>query len=274
MQARVAYNWKWWILTVLLSSFMVLAITKAGKAQPVNEQLGVERLPMTQGLTSTDAIEPIIYLPLSLTNSNQPVPFGPVHAGEGTYYGATGAGNCLFPASPGNLMVAAMNHTDYDMAALCGAYVSVKGSKGSVVVRIVDRCPECPMGDVDLSREAFALIADIPLGRVPITWQLVSPPLVNPINYHFKDGSNQWWTAVQIRNHRNPIARFEYLAANGQFKEISRTEWNYFVEASGMGPGPYTFRVTDVFGHTIVDSGIPHIEDGSISGSSQFPAPP
>jgi len=46
------------------------------------------------------------------------------------------------------------------------------------------------------------------------------------------------------------------------------------VEASGMGPGPYTFRVTDVFGHTIIESGIPHIENGSVSGTSQFPPPP
>ncbi len=274
MLARVTLDRTWRILIFLLGLFMAIAIASAGKAQPVNDHLRAEKLPLTQDPTSTAAIVPIIYLPLSLTNSNQPVPFGPVHAGEGTYYNATGAGNCLFPASPGNLMVAAMNHTDYDMAALCGAYVSVKGLKGSVMVRIVDRCPECPEGDVDLSREAFALIADIPLGRVPITWQLVSPPLSDPIIYHFKDGSNQWWTAVQIRNHRNPIARFEYRAPNGQFKEVSRTEWNYFVEASGMGPGPYTFRVTDVFGHTIIESGIPHIENGSVSGTSQFPPPP
>ena len=32
------------------------------------------------------------------------------------------------------------------------------------------------------------------------TWQVVSPALNGPIAYHFKDGSNQWWTAVQVRN--------------------------------------------------------------------------
>ena len=74
----------------------------------------------------------------------------------------------------------------------------VVGPKGAVTVRIVDLCPECNAGHLDLSREAFALIADLPQGRVDITWQVVSPDLPGPVAYHFKDGSNQWWTAVQV----------------------------------------------------------------------------
>jgi hypothetical protein len=73
--------------------------------------------------------------------------------------------------------------------------VYVTGPKGVVTVRIVDLCPECKAGHLDLSREAFAQIADLTQGRVPITWQVVSPALAGPIAYHFKDGSNQWWTA-------------------------------------------------------------------------------
>lgn len=217
----------------------------------------------------------VAYLPLlrGTAANDTAVPFGPVHSGEGTYYDATGAGNCSFDPSPGDLMVAAMNETDYGNAELCGAYARVTGPTGTVTVRIVDRCPECAPGDVDLSREAFAAVAPLPLGRVPIRWQLVSPPLVGPIVYHFKDGSNQWWTAVQIRNHRNPIGRFEYLDGDGVFRDVPRLRYNYFVAASGMGPGPYTFRVTDVFGNTLVDRGVPHMEDGDVPGSGQFPPP-
>lgn len=217
-------------------------------------------------------LAPAAYLPLVLSPANVPIPFGPSHSGEGTYYNADGTGNCGFPATPDDLMVAAMNHTDYNNAALCGAYVQVTGPQGSVIVRIVDRCPECPQGDVDMSPQAFAQIAALHQGRVPITWQLLSYPVAGPIVYHFKDGSNQWWTAVQMRNHRNPITKFEYWNGN-QWLEAPRQEWNYFVEASGMGAGPYTFRVTDSFGHTLSDSGIPLIEDGSVSGSAQFPPP-
>lgn len=196
------------------------------------------------------------------------------HIGDGTYYDATGAGNCSFDPSPENLMVAAMNETDYANAALCGAYVEVEGPQGSATVRIVDRCPECAPGDVDLSPEAFALIADLVAGRVPIRWRLVSPELQGPIVYRFKEGSNQWWTAVQIRNHRNPVSKVEYRLSNGEFKAVPRTNYNYFVDASGMGPGPYTFRVTDMYGNVLQDAGIPHIEGGEVAGGGQFPPGP
>ena len=199
----------------------------------------------------------------------------PLYSGEATYYYATGAGACGFGASPGNLMVAAMNAPDYHNSAVCGEYVHVNGPNGSVTVRIVDLCPGCDSGDLDLSQEAFALIAPISRGRVPITWQVVSPGLTGPIAYHFKDGSNQWWTAVQIRNHRNPIAKFEYLKDGSQWVEVPRTSYNYFVQTEpGMGVGPFTFRVTDVYGNALVDSGIPHSENGTINGAAQFPPGP
>lgn len=210
-----------------------------------------------------------VYLPLvSVDRQN------PLHTGIATYYDATGAGACMFDASPGDLMVAAMNAAEYNHAAYCGAFVQVTGRKSTITVRIVDLCPECLAGHLDLSLQAFALIDDVPLGRVPITWRVVSPPLTGPIAYHFKDGSNQWWTAVQIRNHRNPIAKVEYCLSNGTWVTVPRTDYNYFVQSSGMGPGPYTFRVTDAYGNTLIDSGIPHIENGTVNGAGQFPPGP
>jgi expansin len=199
----------------------------------------------------------------------------PIHQGIATYYDATGAGACMFDPSPGDLMVAAMNAEEYNNAAVCGAYVTVTGPKGVVTVRIVDLCPECRAGHLDLSREAFAQIANLPQGRVAIIWQVVSPALTGPIAYHFKDGSNQWWTAVQVRNHRNPIAKLEYRDDGGQWVTVPRTSYNYFVQTNpGMGPGPYTIRVTDSYSNTLTDSGIPHIENGTVNGAAQFPLGP
>jgi expansin len=201
-------------------------------------------------------------------------PSNPIHQGSATYYDATGAGACLFDPSPEDLMLAAMNAEEYENSAACGAFLRVAGPNGVVTIRIVDLCPECKAGHLDLSREAFALIADLPQGRVPITWQLVSPELDGPIAYHFKDGSNQWWTAVQIRNHRNPIARLEYYDGE-RWIAVPRTAYNYFVQTDpGMGPGPYKFRVTDSYGNILMDSGIPHVENGSVNGAAQFPAGP
>lgn len=195
----------------------------------------------------------------------------PTHSGEATYYTfADGAGNCSFPATPNDLMVGAMNHTDYQASAACGTCAQIKGPSGEVTVRIVDRCPECPAGDIDLSPQAFEKIAELSKGRVPISWQYVPCDVSGPIVYRFKEDSNQWWTAVQLRNHKNGIAKLE-VEKSGSFVKVTREDYNYFVDASGMGPGPYTFRVTDVYGNVLTDTGIAHVEAGEVAGKAQFP---
>jgi expansin (peptidoglycan-binding protein) len=115
---------------------------------------------------------------------------GATHSGEGTYYGADGSGNCSFDAAPGDPLVAAMNDADYAGAGACGACVEVTGPDATIVVRVVDRCPECPAGDIDFSEAAFAMIAKKELGRVPITWQYVSCPVSGSLAYRFKEGSS------------------------------------------------------------------------------------
>ncbi len=79
---------------------------------------------------------------------------------------------------------------------------------------------------------------------------------------------------MQIRNHRNPIRKLEYQNSNTQWVNVPRTSYNYFVEASGMGSGPYTFRVTDWYGNVLVDKNIPLSNGGSTKGASQFPPGP
>jgi expansin (peptidoglycan-binding protein) len=195
--------------------------------------------------------------------------------GEATYYDfADGSGNCSFDPTPDDLMVGAMNHTDYAESAACGSCAEIDGPRGRVEVRIVDRCPECAPGDIDLSPEAFAQIANIIDGRVPITWRQVPCPVTGPIVYKFKDGSNPWWTAVQVRNHRHPIAGLEYATSGDNWVPVERLMYNYFVQPSGMGQGPLSFRVTDIHGHELIDTGVPQLTDAEHSGAAQLPPCP
>jgi expansin (peptidoglycan-binding protein) len=189
-------------------------------------------------------------------------------AGEATYYDADGSGNCSFDASA-DLMVAAMNAVDYGTADWCGGCVEVAGPMGSVVVRIVDQCPGCAQGDVDLSREAFERIAPLSAGRVPITWHEVACEVRGPVSYHFKDGANEFWTAIQVRDHRYPIATLEVLDGDA-YRAIPRLEYNYFVDEGGLGEGPYTLRVTDSHGQVIEDTGIALGDDVTRAGAGQF----
>ena len=125
---------------------------------------------------------------------------GSMQQGDGTYYGATGGGACSYDPSPTNLMVAAMNAPQWQNSQVCGTCVDVTGPKGTVSVRIVDLCPECKSGDLDLSEEAFTMIADKAAGRVKISWVPVACAVSGPVGIHFKEGSNAYWMAVQVRN--------------------------------------------------------------------------
>ena len=198
------------------------------------------------------------------------VPLGEVQDGIATFYDATGAGNCGYDPSPRDMMVAAMNTPQYDGSAACGQCVDVEGPKGSVRVRIVDRCPECEKGHLDLSREAFAKIADMHLGRVDITWTPVSCDVAGNIEYHFKDGSNPWWTAVQIRNHRVPIKKVEFKRGSEGWKDMPRQDYNYFIASSGVGEGSFSLRVTSSEGQQVEDTFEEVLDDDTAEGSSQF----
>lgn len=192
-------------------------------------------------------------------------------AGQATYYDADGTGNCSFPADP-TFLVAAMNTTDYGTATYCGACVSVTGPSGSVVVRIVDRCPGCAKGDLDLSQTAFKAIAPLSAGRVDIAWREVPCAVSGDVSYEFRPGSSQYYAAIQVRDARYRITKFEAApTGTGAYQPIDRVIYNYFVKMGGLGPGPYDFRTTDSRGHVIEDTNIT-LGDGVVrAGSDQFP---
>ena len=193
--------------------------------------------------------------------------------GDGTYYNADGTGNCGFDASPNDLLVAAMNAVDYNNAAWCGACLAVTGPNGSVTVRVVDQCPECKAGDLDLSPQAFQLLSPLAAGRIKITWHEVACDVSGPVAYHFKDGANAYWTAIQMRNHRYPIAKLEAMQGTA-YDEVPRVDYNYFVQASGLGAGPYMLRVTDTRGHVLDDTGVMLGDNITENGAAQFPQCP
>ncbi|MGB1905963.1 MAG: expansin EXLX1 family cellulose-binding protein [Spongiibacter sp.] len=180
------------------------------------------------------------------------------HAGVGTHYDYQGGGHCSF-TTPRHVMTAAMNATDYQGSAACGGLVVVTNTDNdlSVVVRIDDECPECAPGDIDLDRRAFVAIAQSVTGRIPIRWHYLPNDQDGTLKLHFKEGSSQWWTAVQVRNHRYPIAQLAYRSAGrGAYQPLPREPYNYFIAHSGMGHGPYDFRLTDFTGHTVELHGV------------------
>nr|WP_204343046.1 expansin EXLX1 family cellulose-binding protein [Micromonospora terminaliae] len=180
-----------------------------------------------------------------------------VHSGKATFYDSNGAGgNCSRPTAPANRLYVALGPSEYAAGASCGGHLDVTGPKGTVRVLVMDQCPECEPGHLDLSAEAFARIADPVQGVVKVSYRAVAdPPLPGPLTFRIKEGASQWWFAVLIGDHGNPLRSVEVRQA-GSWRAADRQDYNYWLIPSGAGPGPYTIRVTDVYGHRATATGI------------------
>ena len=176
----------------------------------------------------------------------------------------------LDPVDRERYWIVAMNISDYNNAQLAGAYIEVTGERGTINMLVTDLLPEGKKGDLDLYTDAFPLIADPEKGRVPVSWRIIPLDTDEPVSYRFKEGSTEFWCGVQVRNHKYPVAKLEYLNKNGEWTELQRRNYNYF-ESMEMGAGPFTFRITDIYGDVITDYDIPMILDEDIKGSVQFP---
>ncbi|MFF6803603.1 expansin EXLX1 family cellulose-binding protein [Streptomyces sp. NPDC012616] len=181
---------------------------------------------------------------------------GASYDGVATSYDAgDGSGACSFgPTS--DVMTAAMNTADYETSKACGAYVSVRVAGGaSITVRITNECPApCAPGQLDLSRQAFAKLAPLSTGRIPITWSLLSPATSDTIAIRYKTGSTQYWCGIQAIGHRNPVARLE-VRSGGSWIRLARTDYNYFLSEQGAGCGG-AIRLTDIYGERLTVEGI------------------
>ena len=207
----------------------------------------------------------------SSSDSKPTVALGEMKSGEGTYYDfANGDGACMFGPSPDAMDIAALNEPDWSGSSLCGACAQVTGPQGSVTIRIVDQCPECKTGDLDFSPQAFGKMADMAAGRVPISWKLVTCEVSGPVQYKYKDGANEWWTAVQVRNHRLPVTSLEFSRDGGDYQAMERQDYNYFLADSGFGPDAVRVRVTAMDGQTLEDDLPPVQEELVVSGKAQF----
>ena len=161
----------------------------------------------------------------------------PQASGDGTYYDADGTGNCSFDA------IAERLHGRRDERARLRARRGAARASRSPARRA--RSPCASSISARAARTAISIsarrrstkIAPLSAGRVPITWHEVACNVTGPIDYHFKDGSNPYWTAIQIRNHRYPIAKLEAMTPSGAYKTIGRLDYNYFVDDRGLGPG-------------------------------------
>ena len=86
---------------------------------------------------------------------------------------------------------------------------------------------------------------------------MVNPPLLGPLTFRIKEGASRFWFAIRIGNHGNPLRAVEVRqGTTGPWRATAREDYNYWLLASGAGPGPFSVRVSDVYGHQVTVSGI------------------
>lgn len=206
---------------------------------------------------------------VKVTKDNNP--YTRTHKGKATYYDmGSSIGTCDLKSFAKNYYTCAMNKQDYLKYGLAGAYIQVTDKDGDKVnVLVVDMLPSGKSGDIDLSRKAFKKIEPLGTGRMNISWKVIKLPTSKPVSFRFKKGSNKYWAALQVRNHAYPIKSVEYKK-NGKFVKLKKTFYNYYI-GSGMGKGPFTLRITDIHGHTIIEKNIGMNKNGKvISGKNNF----
>jgi expansin (peptidoglycan-binding protein) len=92
-------------------------------------------------------------------------------SGRGTWF--TGAsGSCAIPFDDNDLHVA-MNAPQMGGTSQCGKSVKISYGGKTTTAKVLDTCPSCSSGSLDLSPAAFKALAPLDAGVISITWEFV-----------------------------------------------------------------------------------------------------
>lgn len=92
------------------------------------------------------------------------------YSGDMTYF-YPGLGACG-QTNNNNDAVAAVSPAVYASGGACGKTATIHYQGKSTTVKVVDLCPGCSTGSIDVSPSAFQKLASLDAGRVQVTWEL------------------------------------------------------------------------------------------------------
>ena len=261
------------IVTVIVAVFVVLKVTgsscpadpradgvaAAGGASPDTSHPGARRT----GAGAGDAGASALAASPALARS--------VIEGHAVFYDpGQAAGSCGLGPFPAGGRYASLPPRSYASGRACGSYLDVYGPRGTVRAEVVDVCTDCAAGTVNLSRAAFARIADPRTGMVAVSYRTaLDPPLPGPLVLRISAAARPGTLAVQVINHGNRLSSVAVSRPGGRWQRLSSSADGYWVGPLGPGrPRPggpagrsagtrIRVRVTDVAGHQLVLTGVP-----------------
>ncbi|GMF31711.1 unnamed protein product [Phytophthora lilii] len=162
------------------------------------------------------------------------------YEGDGTSYtlGDVSSGNCNFMSAipTASTNYAALNNDQWDGLANCGRCAEVSciddqctDQTTTAIVQILDRCPECSSGDLDLSPTVFKNITGSNPSRLTIRWRFVDCPNPGNIEVCLKTGSNGYYVAVQPTN---TLVGVETVTINGESTTMVDSAYYYLITST------------------------------------------
>ncbi|EGZ14551.1 hypothetical protein PHYSODRAFT_510216 [Phytophthora sojae] len=162
------------------------------------------------------------------------------YEGYGTVYtlNSPSDGNCNFMSWPDAAVTkyAALNAEQWEETMNCGRCAQVTctdascAGQASEIVYIMDQCPGCAYGDLDLSPDVFESITGQSYTKLSIEWQFVDCPISNNVQYCLKTGSSEFWVAVQPANF---VSGVQSLSINGQETSVIDSAYYFLIDGSG-----------------------------------------
>jgi expansin (peptidoglycan-binding protein) len=174
--------------------------------------------------------------------------------GSASHYTAGRNGMCNL-GTPAEGAYAALGRAEYAGGKACGTYLDVTGPKGTTRVQVVDMCPGCPAGKVDLGTGAFARIGELSAGIISVTYGQVRDPQVGPLQVKLTGGTNRSSLTAIVNNHGNPLSAVELQTPSG-FVALRHNVDNTWNGPSGAVSAPVTLRISDVHGHQVLVPGL------------------
>ncbi|KAI1364594.1 RlpA-like double-psi beta-barrel-protein domain-containing protein-containing protein [Xylaria arbuscula] len=93
------------------------------------------------------------------------VGYAMAHSGDMTWYDP-GLGACGWTNGGGDMIVA-MSPGDMK----CGTHINIKYKGKTANAKIVDKCPGCAAGSIDVSPTVFQIFEPLGTGRVHVDWE-------------------------------------------------------------------------------------------------------
>ncbi|KAG7431506.1 Expansin-YoaJ [Fusarium oxysporum f. sp. raphani] len=207
------------------------------------------------------------------SSKSTPLGDGASVSGSSTFYGGNLAGgNCMFSTYtlPSGILGTAFSGQEWDNSANCGACIEVTGPSGTIKAMIVDKCPECDPGHLDLFPDAFKAVGGTD-GIVKTSYKFVECGITTPLVLHNKEGTSANWFSIQVVNANEPVKSVQVSTDGGStWKSTERKDYNFFENPAGFGKTSVDVKVTSSTGKSVVVKNVGVTAGAQYKASSNF----